>query len=324
MLMVKSYPDGAKLYLDEELEGPTNVSISNISSGFHSVRIVKDGYFEYKKQIEVFEELVTVVEALLIPLSPSLSPLTYSGVQNMSVSPSGEMAVFASYGDGEPGGVWRLPLVSGPNLLASDATGIAFSRAESFEWSPNESEVLVKVGAQYYLLSTNMPNLSFNPVEAEPILRTWSLSEKEREGVWVKKLDIPSSMAKIATGSSALWAPNKKRFLYQAYDIELETLQEHTYSLLDPMPVGVRENYISAEYRKGENVSVFWYGDSDHLVVVENKKIYLVEIDGSNKTLVYSGSFDPKYVFARPGGGGVIILTRFNEDAPHNLYLVGV
>jgi hypothetical protein len=48
-----------------------------------------------------------------------------------------------------------------------------------------------------------------------------------------------------------------------------------------------------------------------------------METDGDNKTLLFSGQFDPLYVFSRPGSFGIIILTTFNNNAPANFYLVG-
>jgi len=328
MLVVKSYPDGARLYIDEKLEGPTNASTGDLTPGIHKVRIVKEGYFEYTKTVEVYQELVTVVEALLIPLSPTLSPITYSGVRESSLSPSGNVIVYAGSGNGEPGGIFKLDLASSlrSSLLASDRTGIMFSMAQEFHWSPNESEVLVKVGAQYYLLSLSVANLAPRPLEAEPVLLSWESAKEKRDDLKLSKYKLSPKIQQIATASSTLWASNEKRFLYEAFDPTLDTIQYRVYSLLDPRPVGEKEDYIAFEKSRSDSgvKDIFWYGDGRHLVIVEEKRISIKEIDGESSLLLFSGDFDKDHTFPRPGGGGVIILTRFNEEAPLNFYLLGL
>lgn len=324
MLVVKSYPDGAKVYVDDVLEGPTHVNISNIKPGFHSLRIVKEGYFEYSKSVEVFEELVTVVDALLIPQSPSLQPLTYNGVDNISLSPSKELLVYSSKGNGEPGGIWKLSLNGSPSLVISDTSAIKYSESSEINWSPSETEILIKVKNQYYLVSLTLPNLAVKPVEGEPILQTWGENVKERETIRLSKLNLESHIEKVATDSSTVWSSDKKQFLYKAYDSELKQYQYHIYNLAEPLPVGKTRDtiaYYFSEEVAGKNI--FWYGNSTHLVSVEDGKIYLMETDGDNKTLLFSGQFDPLYVFSRPGSFGIIILTTFNNNAPANFYLVG-
>jgi len=328
MLMVKSWPDGARLFVDDELKGPTNISVANLTPSNHKIKVLKEGHFEYTKTVVIYEELVTVVDALLVPLSPTLSPLTYNGAAHTSIAPSGSSLVYASFGNGEPGGIWKLDLNSGSpaSLLASDRTGISFSKVNEFLWSPNEAEVLAKVNSQYYLLSFNTANMAPVPVESEVVLAAWEKTAKEKKDVKVEKQKLPLAMQKIATASSTLWAFDEKRFLYEALDPALGTKQYRIYSLLDPRPVGEAEDYIAFEKDQSDTEvkSVFWYGDGRHLVIVTEGKIYLREIDGENKVLVFSGNFDSSRVYAKPGGGGVIILTSFNEQAPQNFYLIGI
>lgn len=326
MLLAVSNPEGAKLYINDELKGPTNMNVSNLNPGWVSVRIVKEGYFEYHKRVQIFEELVTEVNALLIPLSPSLSPLTYNGVKTLSLSPSKDIVVYASVGNGEPGGLWKLDFKSQPVLLASNSTGIAFSDATDIKWSPSESEILVKVNSQYYVLSVNLVNINPVPTEAEPILLSWTESTREHSMLKIEKIDIPQPLLRIATDSATLWAPNNKRFMYEAFDPALNNVQKRIFSFLNPAPVGEEIDYIAFEYAQDilDPGRLIWYGDSRHLILVEKGRISLLGIDGSNKTTVYSGDFDYEQVFARPDGGGVIILTRFNNEAPTNLYLIGI
>jgi len=59
MISAKSDPQGANLYLDGKLITATNNTLSGIQPGKHKLRIVKNGYVDWEKEIEVFPELVT-------------------------------------------------------------------------------------------------------------------------------------------------------------------------------------------------------------------------------------------------------------------------
>lgn len=66
MISAKSNPQGANVYLDGKLITATNNSLSGIEPGRHKLRIIKNGYMDWEKEIEVFPELVTDITAVLI------------------------------------------------------------------------------------------------------------------------------------------------------------------------------------------------------------------------------------------------------------------
>jgi hypothetical protein len=68
-----------------------------------------------------------------------------------------------------------------------------------------------------------------------------------------------------------------------------------------------------------------WFPDSAHLIYVHNKKIDIVEDDGSNMTTVYAGPFVGNYVLPWPDGSKLVILTNLgNLAVPPTLYTVGL
>lgn len=54
MISAKSDPQGANVYLDGKLLTATNNTLSGIQPGKHKLRIVKNGYVDWEKEIEVF------------------------------------------------------------------------------------------------------------------------------------------------------------------------------------------------------------------------------------------------------------------------------
>lgn len=79
MVSAKSIPDGASVYLDGKITTATNDTIPGVKPGIHNLRIVKKGFVEWQKDIEVFEQLVTDMTAVLVSQSPRLEPLTNTG-----------------------------------------------------------------------------------------------------------------------------------------------------------------------------------------------------------------------------------------------------
>ena len=94
IILAKSLPEGAQVYLDGELTTATNSTLSGVKPGTYQVKIERDGYFPWEKNIEVKAGLVTEIIALLPPLSPSLTAVTQEGARLVTSAPSGVKAAF--------------------------------------------------------------------------------------------------------------------------------------------------------------------------------------------------------------------------------------
>ncbi|MCR4330096.1 MAG: PEGA domain-containing protein [Candidatus Roizmanbacteria bacterium] len=56
---------------------------------------------------------------------------------------------------------------------------------------------------------------------------------------------------------------------------------------------------------------IFWYSDSEHVIIVHNDTIEALEYDGTNKIIIYSGPFE-KELYTTTSDGKIVILTNFN------------
>jgi len=70
--------------------------------------------------------------------------------------------------------------------------------------------------------------------------------------------------------------------------------------------------------------SLQWFPDSRHLLYVADGKVQIMEYDGHNNTVIYSGPLIDEFVYPWPDGSQIIIYTHFSPDSPFNLYAINL
>src|SRR3972149_8173308 len=90
IIVASSIPTGAQVYLDDRLTSATNTNIGFLEPKTYKVKIEKDGYTTWEKEVEVKADLATEIKTLLFPLAPQIKPLTSTGAVNPSLSPDSE------------------------------------------------------------------------------------------------------------------------------------------------------------------------------------------------------------------------------------------
>ncbi|MBP9797627.1 PEGA domain-containing protein [Candidatus Woesebacteria bacterium] len=83
-----------------------------------------------------------------------------------------------------------------------------------------------------------------------------------------------------------------------------DTEEDKNFKLFDVSEFGSLENATS---------SLLWFPDSAHIVIKEAKKFIVADYDGTNRTPVYAGPFDPRF-FTMSKDGKLFILTNFNSE----------
>ena len=150
LLSANSFPNGAEVYIDDRLVSATDDTIY-LKPGSYQIEIRKDGFWPWRKTVDVEGELVTQTNAQLFPIAPSLVPLTFTGVENVTPSPDGQKILYytASASAQTKNGLYVLELVDnllslqrGPKQIAQNVPGIDLSQAQ-FIWSPDSTEVMV-------------------------------------------------------------------------------------------------------------------------------------------------------------------------------------
>jgi hypothetical protein len=337
MISAKSNPQAANVYLDGKLITSTNNSLSGIQPGKHNLRIVKNGYVEWQKDIEVFPELVTDITAVLISQTPRIEPLTNTGSKNPILSYSLEKIAFFSK-DPEAPGVWVLPLGSSSiNLFKNSAKNIlkdtaytTFSDGKSLMWSPEEDQLLIESkDSKFYLLDVITNDVQ--PVAKPNDLKdTWSKKITKKRLDFIDQLKLPNDFIKIASDENTLWSPDNKKFLYKVISGD-KTIYK-IYNMEKPLPVGETVESTVFEYpTNSSQPKISWYSDSFHLILTEGYndkehkgKVSIIRIDGTNKIEIYNNTLFSDLVYSSPDGEKLIILTTFKSNNQTDLYTLGI
>lgn len=337
MISVKSLPNGASVYLDGELRTATDDTVSGIKPGTHHLKIVKKGFVDWNKDIEVFEQLVTDITAVLVSQSPRIEPLTNTGAKASSISPTLTKLAYFSY-DLEKPGIWVIPLTgaglglfrTNPTIAIQDTKYVKYSLGEEITWSPDEKSLLVKAPENVYHLISLDTNSAQTTLIAQQIEKQWTDQLIAKRDIFVSAVTVPLEIKNLAVSPNSVWAPDEKKFLFTRQNGS--QLEYWVYNFESPIPIGEKtETLVFTTNASGPQPKISWYSDSFHLILVEgdvkkdNKgSISLIRIDGTNKIEIYNNTLYSDSVFSAPSGDKVIILTSFKSGDQTDLYTASI
>lgn len=354
LLVVKSTPDGAQVFINDRLTTATNNTI-NLTPKEYSVRITKEGYFPWQKTVSIQAEAVSQAQALLLPTAPKLESVSDYGAKVPVIGPSlSKIAYTVASQSAKRNGVYVLDTSARPILtLQNDSTQIADDTISLFSeamltWSPDGKEILASISAQttsnvaavgppsreagsptIYLLEADQFNEAPSDVTATlpTVLANW---QKQKDKIERAKLNsLSGKLAKIVSQNFNVmsYSPDQTKILYEA------STSADLPIIRTPRLIGVNSTPEEREIREGE-VYIYdtredrnyplsnedfegahnWLPDSSHLAFVKDKKIQIMEYDGLNKTVFYAGPFDPNYVFPWSDGTRIVILTDLGNS----------
>lgn len=355
LLVLTSNPDGSKVFINDKLTTATNNTI-NLAPGSYEVKITKEGYIPWQKTVDIKNELVTQADALLIPVAPRLEAITLTGAQNPVVDPTGRLITYTvSSASAERNGIYVLDMNVNPILaLGGGATHITdesrdqFSRAR-LTFSPDGKDLLATIsafpGSRTYLFpnrasSQNPQNVTgrLSVIQQEWEEQQLELSKKELSNLKKGLIELYNQYF-----NNPKFSPEADKILYKAaFDASLPVIIKPRLISTNSTPetrniiegnlyvYDIKEdrNYLLLNVQGAENATIptyVWHPDSNHLLYVANKKIYLIEYDGGNNTTIYSGPFEDYFMYPWPDGSRIVILTNLNSSTlPHNLYTISL
>ena len=364
IIRATSLPPGAQVYVNGKLTTATDNSI-NLAPDKYTILITKDGYHDWQKDFQIEKEIVQMADATLYPNSPTLQPVSTFGVESVIADPSGSKLAFKiASNSAKRNGIYifdmtkkTFPVLAGQSSSTQliDDSIDHFSQA-TVQWSPDGEQMLASVINQrgkttHYLLKTD--GLNENPQDVTTILATvldtWGAQRRDKEIARNKALKLTVQKFAKQYFRVIAWSPDENRILYQAsesaqmpvfikprrignnYLYERRDLEKNTiyaYDIKEDRNTRLVESIDElCTDTPGKNcISPFtWLPDSKHLLYVHDKKISLIEEDGSNLTTVYAGPFSEDYVFPWPDGSKIIILTNLNNSTiSPTLYSIGL
>ncbi|NCS32288.1 PEGA domain-containing protein [bacterium] len=346
IISINSAPEGALVYINDVPQDATNTNITQLKPGTYSVRLEKEGFVPWKQDVDVVSQTVTRVDSLLVPLYPSFNPLTYTGVANPSIAPDGQRIVYKSTNP-ETAGIWLLELEDRPfNLstkprqLLADTENRPYSTG-SVDWSPSSNEIKITMlipSTKLSELDNSTTIIEYFSIQSNELLTSsiqeiddeWKiLASTEREALLNNLSD--THVAEILALNIHSWSPDNSQILHT---IEKDDqIEYHVYNVPDsntnnePTPTPQSHKTIhNPILTLPRDYVVRWFPDSSHLLITHqtdetNGAIEIVEIMGTNRVQVYSGSLSQSIAYPNPNGSRIIILARFNQESDaYNLY----
>lgn len=352
LLSATSKPKSASVFINDRLTTATD-DVINLAPGNYSVKITKDGYLPWQKNISIKKEVVYQTEAVLFRSVPELSPITQSGAINPTLSPDGSKIIFAvaSASASRDNGLYLIetsdniiPLTkNSPRQITLNFPTIDWSKA-TFTFSPNSRELLASFKSTnlHYLLPLDTAITNKNLVDITSKLASISADWKEKEDVIIQsRIDrlSPELQAVISTGSAKRLAFNstEDKIIYLAkVDATLPA------NITTPPPAQSTQvqsrqikanNFYIYDLKDDTNFLIgpqtiypepFWLPYSNYIIFTENNSIKTIDYDGTNKLTLFTGKFQPNVYFPWSDGSRIITLTSAYTGSPENLYSISL
>lgn len=356
LLVATSNPDGAQILVNRELESATNATIS-LPPETYDIEIKKEGYLPWKKRLTIKKEEVTRADAILFPAAPSLNALTFSGVTSPTLSPDGTKIVFGIPSeDEEKIGLWIMEIGNLPIGFSSDPRRISNidPASANWAWSPDSRQLLVTMAANKFVV----PVGSFTPqkqlvnlqgTKLDKILEEWKIEKEKR--LTARSSRLPDRMKDIIEkkASKVSFSLDGDKVLYtasgsatiadnlipalpgastQKQERGIKDGQTYVYDVkedrnfLITTDKTIRYNELSSA--SNTQPILDWFTTSNHLILVEQNKITIMDHDGTNRQAVWSGPFEFPFAIPYPNSSRLLMLTKLgagNGNIP-NLYAV--
>ncbi|MBI2593317.1 PEGA domain-containing protein [Candidatus Daviesbacteria bacterium] len=349
IISVSSIPDQASVYLDGHLTTATDDNITSLPPKTYKVRIVKEGYIPWEKDIEVTQGLVSEIKATLFRSIPTIYPITYSGVDLAVLSPD-NLKLMYIIPNGLEGGavaekksgiwVWVMDNPGGIGLGGGEvqrqlvqSNGVDYSKA-SYRWSPDSTQIFVDLPERKLLLDINRLNDIPRDITAnyQATLKSWDETENKNKLTKLEQI-TDLTLRKTASNSALLkWSPDETKVLYKSSD--------GNYKLND---LSFKRNFDLPKASSYE-----FLPDSKHLVMLEVAeaspkpnpsgspvpstikdqftpvRISIIEIDGTNKAEIYFGSIAPEIVVPWPDGSRLVVISSLPTQTASEPNLYGI
>ena len=354
LLAVKSNPDGAQIFINQELKSATNTTFS-LPPDKYEIEIRKEGYKSWSKTITLKKEEVTEIDASLFKTAPSLSSITFDGSINPIASPDQSKIAYAVLPENKSdyslkAGLWVVETINLPIGFSREARRITdgdFSKS-TWTWSPDGREIMVTTSTATYLLNSG----TFTPqgqrvniaASKNTTITDWSGQEKKR--LDSKLNTLPDELASIlkSKAKSILFSPDENMVIYiasgsatlpenlikplpgsstQTEERKIEKGNTYLYDIKEDKNFLIDNDSTSLILGNntlgGETKKVIWYPNSRNVILTEVNNITIMDYDGTNRQKVYSGIFSNPFVFTT-SEDRLLILTNLGGSEPPNLY----
>jgi hypothetical protein len=356
ILVLKSEPDGASVYINGDLKTATNASIS-VSPGTYDVEVRKDGFFSWYKRLTIEKEIVTQVAISLFKNVPSLSPITSTGVVNPVMSEDGSKIVYSVLPSNDTGsdkaGLWVLDTFSLPLGFGAGPKRITDGdmAGASYVFSPDGRQILLTISNSNFLLDTGSftaQNQRVNIASKRDItLATWKTEKENKNQNLIRNLppEVTDILARKSSGF--VFSPDNNMILYtasssgilpdglirplpgastQRQERNIQSGDTYVYDIKEDRNFLITDQPITIDNKDNPLLGALrWMSSSRHLLLAQNGQVTVMDYDGTNRQIVYSGSYFAPAAFPFSNTTKLLILTNLGAPtASANLYTLTV
>jgi WD40 repeat protein len=352
LLVTKSAPDGAQVFINGELKTATNANIF-LPPGTYDVSIRKEGYIPWNKRLTVEKEIVTEAYADLFRAVPSLSAVTFSS--SLNPVPSSDFTKIAYVvpfdtqnlnTQDDKAGLWVLETVNLPLGFARDPRRVTDGdlSGASWKWSPDGREIMLTTDLGVFLLDAGRftpQNQRINIASTKDvIIQKWDEERTTKFTAQIRR--FPDELIEVLErrSSSVLFSPDEKKILYTASSSA--TLNDNIIKSLPGASTQRQERYIKPnhtyvydikedrnfliddnaeslvignELHDSTNRRLAWFPTSRHLILAEEGKVTIMDYDGTNRQEVYTGSYIAPHAFPTVSDERLLLLTNLGADS---------
>jgi WD40 repeat protein len=346
ILVIKSEPDGASVFIDGSLKTATNATVS-LPPGIYDVEVKKDGFFSWYKRLTINKEVVTQASISLFRNVPSLSPVTLSGAINPIMSENGGkiayMVLPAVGVTDDKVGLWVLDTFSLPLGFSNDPKRVTDGDLinATYAFSPDARQIMLTTSNGIFVLDTGSftpQNQRVNIVSQKTtILAGWKKDKLAKDTSLIKNL--PPELTDILTRktNNFTFSPDQNMILYTAS--ASGTLPDNLISPLPGASTQKQERNVESsrtyiyDIKEDRNFLISdqpeqvlrWMPTGRHLLLAIPGQIVIMDYDGTNREVVYSGSYVGTYAFPFNNTTRLLILTNLGAgSASPNLYTLTI
>lgn len=360
LLVLKSDPEGASVYINGELVTATDNTIS-LSPGAYDVSIRKEGYLPWEKRLIVEKEVVTEANTSLFRAVPSLSAVTFSSVVNPVLASDGSKIAYLVLPvngiTSEASGLWVLETVNLPVGFAKEPRKVTDGDLTdaTYIFSPDGRQILLTVKTGVFLLDSGTLTPQSKRVNIasrkDIVLADWEKQKQVRLQAQLKPL--PDELEDILTrkASAVLFSPDETKILYtasgaasikeglirplpgsstQKEERDIKMGRTYAYDIKEDrnflIDDGAEPLIVNQQvFPEGTLRRISWFPTSKHLVLAEGNKINIMDYDGTNRQEVYTGSYVAPHAYPFASTARLLILTNLGAtDSLPNLYSISL
>lgn len=350
MVSVNTYPRGSKIYIDNELKGSGDLTLS-LSVGNHIITVSKEGYTSVTNTVYIIPEIVFPLDVMLIPINPSLTPVTSIGVQYAKkIQNATSILLFTdktTYATNEA----AYTINTGNSLLDfGKSLRPVIDKGIFTGTNPEDFNVITSPDGDQIVLDSKQKSILIDLDKLNTNLTLLDSSKKTLFKAWEDKKSsdearVFETMPKFFTNTNAeliSLSPDKTKVLYKVKQngfIDRKIDPPLTKSTLNEETRTVKANLLYVYDKKDDKnfaisipasaQNVQWYIDSNRIMYSEKSGLQdIVRImfyDNSQIQTAYSGPFLHNF-FTMSSDGNILVLINLNPygNRLEDIYKIGI